>query len=261
MITLPNLDCDVTSVCNLACRECDRMVMPYRHSGASIPSTTPAQVEHDLYHFGKIAHTERWAALGGEPTLHKSLVDILRVVRNSGTADNIAVWSNGMRLRLMKADFWRAFDTLVVSAYPGKLTDADIVWIEAKCADEGVELTLKDERNAPNWSRILEPAQTDHATTLDKWNRCWFRTYSRTLNYGYLFTCCVSPHMPQLLQGREFGADGIAIEGLTEEGMAAFLDRSEPLGSCRSCAGIGNGLSNRVDWAEERDPRAWLGAS
>lgn len=258
MIEIPNLDCDVTSNCQLSCADCCRLVVPYRHADGGIPSTTPAQVEHDLYHFGKIARTKRWAALGGEPLLHRDLVEILRVVRASGVAEDIAVWTNGIRLRRIGADFWQSFDSLFVSVYPGKLTDDDVAWIERKCADEGKTLTIKDERHYPNWTRVIEEAPTDEASTQAKFSSCWWRTYSRTLNYGYLFLCCPSPHIPQLLQGRPFGADGIAIEGLTEQGMLDFLERTKPLGSCSLCAGRNTESAVAMPWREEKNLAAWL---
>lgn len=260
MITLPNLDCDVTSNCQLSCTDCNRMVVPYRAAG-EVPSTTPEQVGRDIEHFGKIARTKRWAALGGEPTLHRQLVDILGVVRASGVAGDIAVWSNGMRLRRMGADFWRAFDVLVVSVYPGKLTDADVEWIVAKCDDEGIELQVKDQRAYNNWTRILEPAPTDDAYTQRKYEACWFKTYCYALNYGYLFRCCPSPHIPQLLQGREYGADGVPIEGLTEAGLRAFMTRPNFMESCRICAGRQTESAVSVPWGEVKEPAAWLRAS
>jgi len=261
MISLPNLDCDVTSKCQASCRSCNRMVVPYRHSVGGAPSTTPEQVQSDLKHFGRIAHTKRWAALGGEPILHRQIIDILTVVRESNTADEIAVWSNGMALSRMSSEFWRAFDLLVVSIYPGKVDDEGVEWIRRKCADEGVRLELKDERVAPNWTQILEPEPTDEAATLLKYRTCWFRTYCRALNYGYIFQCCTSPHIPQLLQGREFGADGIAVEGLTEERLLAFLNRTEPLGACTVCKGRNTPNDVFVPWGEERDPEKWIRAS
>lgn len=260
MIELPNLDCDVTSNCQLSCTDCNRFVVPYRASG-DIPSTTPEQVGRDLEHFGKIARTKRWAALGGEPTLHRDLVEILRVVRAANVAGDIAVWTNGLRLRRMTADFWRAFDVLVVSVYPGKLTDTDLEWIKAKAADEGRELIVKDERAYNNWTRILEPEPTDDEYTQRKYRDCWFKTYCYALNYGFLFRCCPSPHIPQLLQGREFGADGVRIEGLTEAGLRTFMDRPNFMESCRICAGRSTPSAVSVPWREVRDPAEWLRAS
>jgi len=261
VITLPNLDCDVTSNCNLSCVSCDRLVVPYRGS-RDIPSTSPTRVAHDLFHFGKIARTKRWAALGGEPTLHKDLVEILAAVRDSGVADEIAVWTNGMRLRKMPPEFWRAFDTLVVSLYPGKVDDAGKEWITRKCADEGVALEMKDERySVGNWTQLLEATPTDEAATRIKFASCWYAKYCRTLNYGHLFLCCVSPHLPQLLQGRPFGADGICIEGLTEERLQTFLDRTEPLGACTICAGRSTPSTVAQPWREVRDPAEWQRAS
>lgn len=261
MIELPHLETDVTLGCQNSCASCNHLVVPYRHAAGGPPRTTPAQVEHDVAHFAKVARTKGWAAIGGEPTMHRDLVDILAVVRASGIADKLELWTHGQTLRKQPPELWRAFDILVLSIYPGKHDAESLAWIERKCADEGLALVVKDERNAPNFHRLLEPVPTSPAATTEKFARCWFRTYSRVLNFGHVFQCCTSPHIPQLLQGREYGADGIAVEGLTEAALLAFLNRTEPLGSCVNCAGIGNGLSARVDWVEERDPARWVETS
>ncbi len=256
---IPHLETDITLACQLSCVACNHHVPLYRARKGGPPSADPVQVEKDLTHLATFLHADKWGALGGEPTLHAKLVDILHIVRDSGICDEIEVWTNGLTLPKMKPEFWKAFDTLVVSIYPGKHTAESLAWIQAKCADEGVVFSPRDETRNPNFKTLFEPVPTAEAATRAKFAGCFFRHFSRVANNGYFFTCCCAPHMPGLVQERNFGDDGIAITGLTEATLTAYLLRTEPLLACYNCAGRDTAVP--LVWAEEKDPSAWLKAS
>jgi len=253
MIQIAHLETEITAACQLSCVSCNHLVPLWRKAGPR--STTTEGVERDLTHLATILHTEKWATMGGEPTLHHKLVDILKVVRGTGIADVLEVWTNGLTIRKQTSAFWKAFDHLIVSIYPGKLTEDDVDWIKNKCADEGVVYSPRDERKSPNFRTLLEPRPTDPAVTIDKFARCFFRQFSRNASYGYFFTCCCGPHIPLLIQGRSYGTDGVLIEGLTETALGAYLHRTEPLGACTVCAG--RETAKPHPWGEERDPVKW----
>lgn len=257
MLHLRHLETDVTQACQLSCVACNHLVPMWRKAGPWF--ARPAQVDADLSHLSTFVHADRWGALGGEPLLHKQLVDILAIVRATHIADAIEVWTNGLLLPQMSESFWQAFDILVLSIYPGKHTDASLAWIADACAAHGIRLEHKDERQRPNFRTLLEPTPTDPPTTATKFAQCFFRHFSRSASYGYFFTCCCAPHMPMLLQGRPFGTDGVPIAGLTEAGLSAYLTRTEPLGCCTLCAG--RETAQPIPWTEERNPLQWLHAS
>lgn len=244
--------------CQLSCTCCNHLVPLWRQAG--VWKANPVQVEKDLNHLSTIVHADRWGALGGEPLLHSLLVDILHIVRSSGICDQIEVWTNGLLVPKMPDDFWRSFDILVLSVYEGKHSDLSLEWIDVKCRRENVELVIKDERTWHNFRTNLEPVPTDAIATKLKFDGCFFRQFSRVANNGYFYMCCcVGAGMPRLLQGRPEGSDGIAIEGLTEAALEAYLTRTEPLGCCTICAG--RDTAKPVEWREERDPEKWLQAS
>ena len=256
MIRIPHLETDVTSSCQLSCVACNHAVPLYRAHGQR--HADPAQVERDLNHLATILHADRWGALGGEPLLSRSLIDILGVARRSGVADRIEVWTNGLLLPRMTPEFWASFDILVLSVYPGKHTPESLAWIARRCAEAGVQLDVKDEVHAPNFKTLFEPP-SGPARTQEKFDRCFFRGFSRVANRGFFFTCCCAPHLPALVQGRAFGEDGVAIAGLTEAALRAYLGRREPLGACAICAGRDTAVN--VTWREEREPLRWMEAS
>lgn len=240
----------------MSCVGCNHDVPLWREHG--IWSADPKQVERDLYHLSDFLHAEKWGALGGEPLLHHKLIDILHIARDSGIADITEVWTNGLLLRRQPRAFWQSFDHLIVSIYPGKLSDEDIDWIQKKCADEGITYSPRDERLNPNFMTMLEPVPTDYEVTKAKFASCFFRHFSRAVNYGYFYTCCCWG-LPMLVQGQQHGTDGIKVEGLTEEKLLAFLNRVEPLGACTICAG--RDTAKPLVWREEKDAKKWMMAS
>jgi cyclic pyranopterin phosphate synthase len=259
MIHLPHLETDLTQACQLSCVGCNHSVPLWRHRKGGPWSADPAQVELDLNRLAKIAHSDVWAALGGEPTLHPKVVEILGIARRSRIGERIEVWTNGISLQKMHREFWESFDVLVLSIYEDKLADDALDWIRNRCHQAGVELVEKDERTWHNFRTMLEPVPTDAAATKAKYNGCFFRMFSRAVSYGYFFTCCCGPHLPMLVQDRNFGEDGIAIDGITEEALHNYLTRKEPLGACTICAG--RDTAKPITWHEVKDPVRWLNAS
>lgn len=259
MIRLPHLETDITTACQLSCVACNHHVPLHRANG--VTRADPAQIEKDLRHLSSFVRADAWGALGGEPLLHTELADIVHIVYDSGIAVNhIEVWTNGLLLPRMGADFWSSpFDTVVLSVYEGKHTDESLTEIATLCRQYRKLLVVKDERAWHNFRTLLEPAPTDADATRKKFRGCFFRSFSRVVNEGYFFTCCCAPHMPMLLQGRPFGSDGVRVEGLTEEGLRSYLAREEPLGACAICAGRDTAVP--IQWHEERDPAKWIAAS
>ena len=257
MIQIPHLETDITTACQLSCVACNHHVPLWRKVGPKHASVE--QVKRDLNHLTTILHAHVWGALGGEPTLNPDLVNILQIARHSGIADKLEVWTNGLLLPRMSEAFWRSFDVLVLSIYPGKHTEESLKWIMTKCATSGVKFSPRDETKNPNFRTLLERVPTGYEETKRKYAGCFFRQFSRVANWGYFYTCCCAPHMSTLVQGKAENPDGIKIEGLTEEALYAYLADPEPLSACTTCAGRDTAIS--IPWREERDPIKWLRAS
>lgn len=253
MIHIPHLETDVTTRCQLSCVACNHCVPMWRLVGPR--EADPRQVEQDLNRLAKFVHAEYWGALGGDPLLHPALVDILRIARRSGIANAIEVWTNGVLLQQMPSEFWQECDVLVLSLYPN--LPMDVEWVTQRCKEDHVRLTVRSVMT--DFFALLEKTPTEGDATRRKFHSCFFRGFSRAVNEGHLFTCCVSPQLPYLLQEKNYGADGLAItETLTEEAVAAFLDRTEPLGCCSICAGSPAPV---VRHQQQRNVAEWLKAS
>ena len=265
MINIQHLETDVTTVCQLSCVACNHFVPLYRAKGPK--HTSPVTIERDLNALSKFLHANAWGALGGEPLLNKELNTILRIARESGIASSIEVWTNGLRLRPEEEHQWDAkgfwtndaWDTLVLSVYPGYHTAETIARIQYKCGVWEKRLVITPDPTI-NFRTLLEPTpDTDPKRTWAKYEGCFFRRFSRVVNNGYFFTCCCAPHHGPLILDRPFGEDGIALDGLTEDALKSYLLRKEPLAACATCAG--RDTAQPVTWRERRKPAEWLAAS
>lgn len=264
MINLPHLETNVTIACQLRCANCNHFVaiQTDRFKESMVEAES---LKRDLNIFSRVCHVDAYAMIGGEPTLHPEIVELLEVARESGIADSLEVWTNGIGLlsRLPESHrFWQSFDRLVLSRYPGKLTNEEVSTIANVCGRSQVGIRLIDETQHPNWTQLLDPSPASDQYAQEKYDKCWFRTYCYVLDNGYFGRCCTSPFIPKLIQGRQFGDDMLSVdEGLGEEELQAYLDRVEFMESCRVCAGRETPSSVPVEWKEERDTEKWLTAS
>lgn len=267
-VHLPHLETNLTIACQRRCVSCNHFV-PLQLDRVKDSMVTPAQLAVDLAYFTRIAQVDAWAAIGGEPLLHPQLEYLLMTARSYfGGETAIEVWTNGQKLKgnegygSMPRSFYAwQIDRLVVSAYPGVLTDGDLGAIAKRCKDAGIDCQIKDERTYPNFTQLLTD-RTDDAATLARYRACWFKTYSRVLDRGYFYRCCTSPFIGPLLQGRPEGADGLRIDAdTTSADLQRFLDQPEPMESCRVCAGRNTEEAVPVVWGEQSDPAAWIAQS
>jgi GTP 3',8-cyclase len=261
MIALPHLETNVTVACQNRCIACNHFVpLQVRRFKASMMD--PAVLERDLRNMARISHAEAWAAIGGEPTLHPELPALLRVARRSRVADCIEVWTNGQDLQGLVPQFWEQCDRLVVSAYPGKVTERELRWLERRCSETGTQYVLKDEATAPNFTRLLVPKATRVGPVQERYNRCWFRTYSRVIDNGVFYRCCTSPFIAPLLMGLSWGFDGLPIDASTTAArLQRYLDEPGYMMSCTRCAGRNTDEATAVPWREVSNPAEWVAAS
>ena len=247
MLIIEHVETNVTLACQNTCVGCNHF--------APIQTAQPITVErlaHDLSALGKVARVNRWAAIGGEPTLHPQIAELLKAARESGTVDIIEVWTNGYALPRMNELFWQYVNEIDLTIYPNKAVDID--WIAAKCKECGIVLNIKHAEGDFTQLAYQRTASVDEATGM--YNGCWYRTYCRVLDGGIFYRCCTSPFIPDLLLGMPKGTDGIEVDGLTEQGLMDYLNQTKTPQSCYRCAGhagkhIGWREASRKEWLDE----------
>src|SRR5882724_1840135 len=94
---------NVADHCNISCRGCSHLSPVSAESFAD-----PEGVYRDLSRLAAhyVAHHVR--LLGGEPLLHRGLVEVIAAVRASGISGRVRILTNGLLLPRQTEAFWEA---------------------------------------------------------------------------------------------------------------------------------------------------------
>ncbi len=249
-VRLPHVDLMICTACQLKCVGCTNGM------GVVKMEVWPKEeVARDIDNAAKVLHAEVGCLLGGEPTSHPDLVQLMRHTRASGVCDRVQVLTNGMRLHKMPAEFWAELEWLKISIYPGKTQPENVELAQAQRAEHGFQLDFYDVEADPFRAVLTDrPHEGDGAQRT--YEGCWYRTFTRKVERGYFYRCCTSPSISQTILGLGPEADGIALEGLTAVQLREFLGRREHMSSCTRCYG---NLGPRLPvWEEARKRGEWL---
>lgn len=229
MIRFEHLDVNVVDHCNNHCTSCTHC-SPFSEPSFMPPETLAA----DLRKLREVAHFDYICLLGGEPLLHPELDQLVRVTKASGAGDQARVVTNGWLLPQMREEFWRAMweQAIEWTVYPNIPAD-----VESE-SDRVMETKCPLFHITPFKNRRAEFSYCfDAPDDGTRFRQCYWKGSCMTVHYGHLFLCAQSRVFPHRWLGKEQGHDGLPLDGITEESLQAFLDRTEPLSSCSICAG------------------------
>jgi len=235
---LPAFEIDIVHHCNLRCRACGHF-SPY----AKRHFVSPKSIQKDLSILKKYFHIGELRLMGGEPLLHPSLLDVVKVAK-SGIADKVVLVTNGLLLHSIGDDLWKAIDELVVSVYPkteGKLSRHFAEFLD-KEKKFGVMSQLRYQRS---FREVFAGKGTNDTSLIKKiYGTCQNAHVAKcyNINEGFLFKCPQAAFMGRVL--KKWGltqpeSDSVKIEDSPEfENKAQkYLNSAEPLWSCRYCLG------------------------
>ena len=251
MIKTERMEINATRHCNNGCAACNHG-SPWAEPYFMQPET----LRRDLAALKPILHTNFLCLQGGEPLLHKGICDLLEVMRQSGVANTYGILTNGLLLHRMSDQFYRQIGSMKVGDNPFELRvtvypNLDRALLEhpaAKAKEHGFKFIVNPKTEF--W-KIFK----DHA---DGGKQIWSTCYARechTTHEGWFYHCPLSCFFPKQFFGWEEHIDGIALAGITEGALAAFLAQVEPLKTCAKCAG-GPGIT--IPWHESKTYEDWM---
>jgi len=243
MINVAHLEFNIVTHCTNRCIACS-------HGSPFTPPwfMDPAQIENDLRLIRPICHAEYVCLLGGEPLLHPDIVRIMEIVKASGVGNYHQVLTNGQLLPQMPDEFWRAAQSIQISRYDN-LPQAVVDLAYVKQQQFGVKHLGVTKHDAFCKQFLKVPDPTGASFIPCRWkNECY------TLHQGRFFLCPQSTFWPQLFMNLPPETDGIALEGLTEEKLLAFMRRKEPLQSCTICQAYSQGVA----WGQANTREEWI---
>ena len=223
MIEISHLDLNCVTHCNFRCTSCSHA------SPLAPPWSMPLEmIEHDLTVLKSVLHPRSINIVGGEPTLHKEIVEVLRVVKRIRIGDVVTVITNGSLLHRMPDAFWNELEYLNLSIYP--TLDMDNVRVaEEKSKEFGFGMA------SHVFTEFYNQLKETPDDGIGSFKDCHWKTNCFTVHRGFFYLCSQSAFFPNAVLNLPRETDGLTLEGITEEKLQAFMDRKEPFESCKMC--------------------------
>jgi cyclic pyranopterin phosphate synthase len=240
LIATWSLEVHVVDHCNLRCAGCCTL-SPHLAPRA----VSEAALERDLTAAARVLRPAVLKLTGGEPLLHPAIACLAAIARRSGVAREVSLTTNGLLLPGAPDELFEALDRLTISLYPSApLPDAVLSAAEERCRRHGVRLTRKA---MPQFQELDVPSAQDAAHARLVHDACWLRHRCHLLHEGRFYACTRPPHLAAAWSQPGLAtADGVDLHGGGDVAAAvlAYLESSEPLGSCRLCAGTSGSWSD-----------------
>lgn len=243
MIAIGHLDVNVCRHCNMRCNSCSHG-SPFTKAWYM----TLEMIERDLAALKPILKPQMITIVGGEPTLHPKLVEIIKLVKQIRIDDRCMVITNGKLLPKMTEDFWKELEILKISIY-GNTDPAVIELAKAKVEEFKYDLVSEE---FPEFFQ-----QFDVVPDGSSFYKCPWKTDCYTVHDGYFYLCPQSAFFPGTFLGLDPVVDGLSLTDITEEKLEAFMTRTTPLKSCHNCRAYGP----KKPWSEAKTKAAWMAES
>lgn len=242
MIHLPHLDVNPTLVCSYQCVSCSHA------SPFSKPYWMKVEtMVRDLEALKPFVHFDQLCFAGGEPTLCKNLTEFMDAGEASGIADEVCVITNGSQLHKMTEEFWKRLKALRLSIY-ARLDAKAITLAEEKALEYGFRL------DAWPYHEFYAQLKKVSDDGVEAFKSCEWRKDCWTCHEGHFYACPQAAFFPERFLGHE-SRDGLSIEGLTEEKLHAYMNRTEPFEACKICCA---GEKKAFPWKEAKSRTEWV---
>lgn len=249
MIGRAHCDVNLTTACNMACVGCSHLAPV-----AKAETLTPLEVREDLARLKPFIRFTHLCAVGGEPTIHPRVGEMITVMREANISDEVVVITNGKRVP--SADFWEAMNptdglpptAIRLSVYPSGVKETRDL-IKAQCDTRGIRY---EELEFSEFYSQFKASPDDGAETF---KNCVWKDDCYTVHRGRFFRCPQSVFFHKLFDSLKAGEDGLELAGLSEAKLEAFLKSETPLKACSVCSG---GSSHAFKWEESRDRNHWI---
>ena len=249
----------VVEHCNLWCKGCD-------HSSPDFPAkfSDLEQFTADIAALRKVLRVKTFKLVGGEPLLHPGIAAFAKIVKDSGIARDVELWTNGLLLHEATAELFDNVDTVHVSRYPGVKIVFKGPRMDEIARLHGIRFDVENKStfrestlDAPNHD-VERNQEVFRTCTLTHSESC------HTIHEGYYFKCSLA----EIIRRRakiERSVDGIRLDAPhLRRRLEAYLASAAPLAACAWCLGSGGrNFAHRQLSKVERDAsvnkrKTWL---
>lgn len=217
MIELSQLEANVVLHCNKRCVNCSHAAPWHK------PYYMTLEVfAHDLALLMDKLHAKTFLLMGGEPTLHPALPDLLWAGRMSHIADEVGVNTNGVGMGDLPESFWAALQVMRLSIYPD--ADKDVLDLPiAKAKEYGF--------------KFHHHYYTEFKHQGGSFTRHHCQTRCPAFHEGKFYMCPQSLTFPGRFMGLPDDIDGFPLDDCTEESLRCFIEHTPEMRTCAICCG------------------------
>ena len=180
-------------------------------------------VSLDVY---RPAAQEQLKILGGEPTLHNELDNIIDYIKSSKIADKLTLITNGLNLTDKIIESLSKLDSLVISEYPiPNVLSIEKVFnisqVKTKLTSNGVDVIFWRQDEFELYG--VEQQGIEYNSELN-WKRCFQKDSCRVINLDGIYRCTVTYSEKKNLCGWNLRKD-----------IIDFIESDVPLSHCKVC--------------------------
>jgi GTP 3',8-cyclase len=220
--------------CNISCSNCN-------HASPLMPGwfADPDTVHRDFSILAKYYRPRFVKVLGGEPLLHKQLVEVIAAARMTGISEHFTLITNGLLLHKASDALWEAVDEVEISLYPGVAqAEQNIPLAMEKAETFGKKLTIfhyEQFRTTFSLQGSDDTALINRIFAACKIANVWG---CHVVRDGYFHKCPQSVYTA-LLTGRSAATDRVPIvdSSAFQLSLLEYINSPVPLAACAHCVG------------------------
>lgn len=226
------LELHLTDHCNMSCKGCDHFcpIAPKHFADLN-------QHEKEMKRLKQLFRNIRMIRLmGGEPLLHRDVVQFIRITRSVFPKTDLRVVTNGLLLPKASQTFWQACrdtnTTIDISLYP-PLQD-NLPDYRRLCDDEGVSLSVTYRENFVSHMNLNGDSGGE-----ETFKACRKRYFHPFLQNGRVYTCGMAAlvhHFNNKFDYRITPDEGIDIYSPATTGKKILKKLNRPIDTCKWCS-------------------------
>ncbi len=218
-----SFDLHIIDTCNLHCKGC--IVLDYLQGGR----VTNTRYEIDdvkdvMTNLSRLdIRLSELKILGGEPTLHSHLDEIIDYIKNTNLVDTLTLITNGLNFTRSVVESLKKLDRLVISVYP---FDVDL---EDTIKNSVLYYELLYDVEIEFWTYTTfemfghKIPNTEYSTDLN-WNRCYQKNNCRVVSKEGMYRCTTT-----------YSEKKDMCEWNDRQKVIDFIKSDVPLSHCKDC--------------------------
>jgi len=220
-----SFDLHITDYCNLHCKGCT--VLDYLESGViTNEKNNLGDVIKIISNLQKYnLRLEQLVILGGEPTLHNQLGDIIDFLKSTKVIDKLAILTNGLNFTDSVVEALMKLDRIIISVYPFQNKEG----LDKVIQKSELGLLMSSQIQVDYWlqNKFQKYGEGQPNIVYSQelnWKRCYQKDSCRVITNQGLFRCA-----------QVYNEKKEMCDWNDRENIISYIEGDVPLEQCRAC--------------------------